>query len=302
MSPVRAIPTSRAYWELRAEQVLNRVFNPEAPIDVEICETPEDPADGSTATGPAARAARQGPPPRRAAGPWRGNRSGRAGGGGNATAQPGLLMAGAGLLFAGTSAFGLLGLLLWQQGQQALRQERNLLMVERLRAMGPVVAGSPGVPGVAAPQAQSLPGPTAAAADGGEEAADGAGLPPPPTEPWMEELASLPASPARSAPVLRVPINRRVTSPAPAAAARGGGAAPVPAPAPAKADLPQLVGVVQVPGRPGSAIFQVNGSSTSAAAGESIGGSGWRLQSANGDTAVIERDGVQRRISISSGL
>jgi hypothetical protein len=62
------------------------------------------------------------------------------------------------------------------------------------------------------------------------------------------------------------------------------------------------VGVVQAPGRPASAIFQVEGSSTSAAAGESIGNSGWRLQSASGDSAVIERQGVQQRISISSGL
>ena len=40
MSPVRGIPTSRAYWELKAEQVLNRVFEPEKPIEVEVCDTP----------------------------------------------------------------------------------------------------------------------------------------------------------------------------------------------------------------------------------------------------------------------
>jgi len=119
----------------------------------------------------------------------------------------------------------------------------------------------------------------------------------------MEELATLPASSAPPAKVLRVPMNRRLTSPAPASAAPPSTPArPGPASPAAPADLPQLVGVVQVPGRPGSAIFQVNGSSTSAAAGESIGGSGWRLQAASGDSAVIERDGIQRRISISSGL
>jgi hypothetical protein len=211
-------------------------------------------------------------------------------------------VAGAGLLITGTAALRLVILSLWQQGQQALRQERNLLLVERLRAMGPLAAAPAGLdPSTAAPQPQQLPGDPARTAAGG---ADQAGVPPPPSEPWMEELATLPASSAPPANVLRVPINRRIASPAPASAAAtttpsrpGGPASPV-----AAADLPQLVGVVQVPGRPGSAIFQVSGSSTSAAAGESIGGSGWRLQSANGDSAVIERDGIQRRISISSGL
>jgi hypothetical protein len=66
--------------------------------------------------------------------------------------------------------------------------------------------------------------------------------------------------------------------------------------------LPELLGVVQIPGKPGSAIFQVGGSSTNALVGEGIGSSGWRLQSASGDSAVIERAGVSRRISISSGF
>jgi hypothetical protein len=62
------------------------------------------------------------------------------------------------------------------------------------------------------------------------------------------------------------------------------------------------VGVVQIPGKPGSAIFQVGGSSTNASAGESIGSSGWRLLSTSGDSAVIERAGVRRSVSISSGF
>jgi hypothetical protein len=109
----------------------------------------------------------------------------------------------------------------------------------------------------------------------------------------MEELATLPASSAPAADVLKVPVNGRITSPAPAAtgSASGGGG-----------NAPQLVGVVQVPGQSGSAIFQLGGSSTSAAVGESIGSSGWRLRSASGDTAVIEKGGEQRRISISSGF
>jgi len=59
---------------------------------------------------------------------------------------------------------------------------------------------------------------------------------------------------------------------------------------------------VQSQGRSASAIFQIGGSSTSAAVGESIAGSGWRLRSASGDTAVIERAGQQRHLSISGGF
>jgi hypothetical protein len=66
--------------------------------------------------------------------------------------------------------------------------------------------------------------------------------------------------------------------------------------------VPELVGVVQIPGRGGSAIFQMGGSSTNAGAGEVIGSSGWRLVSTNGESAVIERGGQQRRVSISSGF
>ncbi|MEA5411428.1 DUF4079 domain-containing protein, partial [Synechococcus sp. BA-120 BA3] len=62
-----------------------------------------------------------------------------------------------------------------------------------------------------------------------------------------------------------------------------------------------LVGVVGSVGRPASAIFQMGGSSTSVSVGEAIGSSGWRLRSADGDTAMIERGGEVRRISISNG-
>lgn len=243
MSPVRAIPTSRAYWELRAEQVLNRVFSPEAPIDVEVCET----APTATPAGPR----RQAPPKLW----WR-----------QLQQQPTALLAGLSLLVTLTAGTTLLGLSLWQQSQQAIRQERNLLLVERLRSMGPAAA----------------PAPESEARAGGDDQ-----LPPPPLEPWMEELASLPASTAPAANVLQVPMSNGVASPAPPADS---------------ANLPQLVGVVQVPGQPGSAIFQVEGSSSSAASGEAIGNSGWRLQSASVDSAVIERNGVQQRISISSGF
>lgn len=285
MSRVRAIPTSRAYWELRAEQVLNRVFAPEAPIELEVCDTP---APASIAAGSAQ--------PHQPPGPT--NRSRRAQPAGQAAAgrfnrlqqQPSLVVLTAGVLVTLTAAVTLLGLNLWQQSQQALRQERNLLLVERLRSLGPASTTDAG------------DGEQASGAESAAAASDSA-LPPPPLEPWMEELATLPASSAPPARVLRVPMNDRVSSPAPAATGAGPGpGSPAAASEPPVQGLPQLVGVVEVPGRPGSAIFQVDGSSSSAAAGEAIGSSGWRLQSASGDTAVIERNGVQRRISISSGF
>jgi hypothetical protein len=294
---VRAVPTSRAYWELRAEQVLNRVFSPEAPIDVEVCDTPmgagstvfaprAQPADAGRSPAAPRATARRVPSSRgqgRAASAW--NRS--------LQQQPALVMAAVGLTVTTLAGSALIGLSLWGQSLQAMRQERTMLLVERLRAMGPA----------------TMPAPTAAAADElalqpvEEPLATADDLPPPPLEPWMEELATLPASSAPAANVLKVPMSARVSRPAPpAASATGSGPSKVSvAPAADDASLPQLVGVVQVPGQNGSAIFQVGGSSTSAAIGESIGNSGWRLAGASGDTAVIERNGQQRRISISGG-
>jgi hypothetical protein len=202
--------------------------------------------------------------------------------------QPSLLLAGTSLSLTVLAAMALLILGAWNHSQQAIRQERNLLLMERLRSMGPSSTAA---------NADQNP-----AADTANATAQGGDLPPPPPgEPWMEELATLPASSAPSADVLRVPLNNRIGSPAPAASSTGstGGSNANPA---SGDTTPQLVGVVQVPGQSGSAIFQIGGSSTSAAVGESIGSSGWRLRSANGDTAVIEKGGEQRRISISSGF
>ncbi|MGB5135030.1 MAG: hypothetical protein WBN89_07640 [Prochlorococcaceae cyanobacterium] len=283
MTSVRAIPTSRAYWELRAEQVLNRVFSPEAPIEVEVCETPSSTgAAPFTAPRPKTRGASTVSRARqRMSSAWNGSLQ----------HQPALVIAAVGLTVTTLAGSALIGLSLWSQGQQALRQERNMLLVERLRAMGPAT-----VPASAGTPAQPALEPVdAAVAEAGDE------LPPPPVEPWMEELATLPASSAPRADVLKVPMSSRVTRPAPAAATGAGPSQPRPAPQVDDPSLPQLVGVVQVPGQNGSAIFQVGGSSTSAAIGDAIGSSGWRLQSASGDAAVIERNGQQRRISISSG-
>jgi hypothetical protein len=242
-----------AYWELRAEQVLNRVFEPEKPIEVEFCDSPR-------------QAPLQAVEPTLVINPLPTHR-----------AKPGLLLAittGAVVLATG-AALVVLGL--WNQSQQAIQQERNMLLIERLRNMGPSSSA-------ATSQAKAD-----ATAEGDQSSATAAGAaqggdlpPPPPGEPWVEELAALPATGAPLAGVLRVPVNGRITSPAPEASGNSKSGA-------TGSSAPQLVGVVQVAGQSGSAIFQIGGSSTSAAVGESIGASGWRLRSAGGDSAVIEK-------------
>ena len=102
-----------AYWELRAEQVLNRVFEPEKPIEVEFCDSPR-------------QAPLQAVEPTLVINPLPTHR-----------AKPGLLLAittGAVVLATG-AALVVLGL--WNQSQQSIQQERNMLLIERLRNMGP---------------------------------------------------------------------------------------------------------------------------------------------------------------------
>ena len=287
VSPVRGIPTSRAYWELKAEQVLNRVFEPEKPIEVEVCVTPA--AFSNAGSIPVELHDLQPAPAKQPTSKPKQASANRR--------QPSLLLAGASVTVMVVAGMALAVLGLWNQSQQAIRQERNLLLIERLRTMGP---------GTTPAQANEPAQAASAVGAGG----DGELPPPPPGEPWMEELATLPASSAPAADVLKVPINSRLTSPAPAAtgsASTPGGSASSGAGnsgggnSGGGGNAPQLVGVVQVPGQSGSAIFQLGSSSTSAAVGESIGSSDWRLRSASGDTAVIEKGGEQRRISISSG-
>jgi hypothetical protein len=271
----RRIPTSLAYWELKAEQVMNQVFAPEASIDLEIVEArPANPPGAVPGVVP-----RQSPLSDRRL----------------------LLAAGLAVLGLGLAGGAAAGWGLWLQHQQALRQERNLLLIERLRNLGPAQPAA---------DVTAATGPSAGSSGAGPDLPP----PPPPDEPWMQELATLPSSSAPPAQVLKVPMSQHVNAPPPpargsagraatgssgargASGGAGGGAGA------GSGSLPLLVGVVQIPGSGGSAIFQLGASSTSAAVGEAIGNSGWRLQSASGESAVIERAGEQRRLSISSGF
>lgn len=247
---------------------MNRVFSPELAIEVEVFDPPPMPPPPPAPPAPGAKtaaSARRHPPV-------------------SQSPPSALVLASVSLGITTVAGLGLVALQLRSQDQQAIRQERNLLMMERLRAMGP-----------ASPDPEAL----AAAEDGLP--------PPPPAEPWMQELATLPPSSAPGARVLQVPMNGNVSRSAPPAMAAGpSGATPRPGGSMGGGGsggdpAPQLIGVVQAPGHGGSAIFQVGSSSTSASVGETIGGSGWTLRSANADSAVIERNGEQRLISISSG-
>jgi len=250
LSTSRSTNTSRAYWELKAEQVMDRVFenagrsvpahlhtaspSPQAriqePIDVEVRDSSR---------------------------PW---------------TRPWPLAAAAVACIALVGGFSLWRG--WSEARQDLRQERNLRLLEGIRHLGATPGETSNNAKAPEPGREELP-------------------PPPPNQPWIEELGQLEARSSGAVTPLQVPLNGTLQAPAPPAPVAG---------APAAGGTLELLGVVQIPGKAGSAIFQVGGSSTNALVGETIGSSGWRLVSTNGDSAVIERGGVSRRVSISSGF
>ena len=215
MGPIRSINTSKAYWELKAEQVMDRVFQPASAQQAELNDAIEVDVRETTST----EANRTSSILRLQSRQW--------------------LLAGLILCALGSG----LGLYQgWSSAQRQLRLERNARLLSDLRNL-----------------------------TSNEEPATSEVLPPPPPEEaWITQLPPLPALPSESA-------------------------------APAEA-LPELVGVVQIPGQRGSAIFQQGNSSSNALIGEQIGSSGWRLVSIQSDGAVIERSGVRRRVSIGAGF
>lgn len=320
----RPISSSRAFWELKAEQVIDRVFSAGLPAlgirsgDLSTFEgysrDPHQPEPSLTMEpggdpGPIDVVVHDAPPRRRQT-TTAGGRSAPRPRSSTAAASAAarskqqrplmVLMALLSVLGAGSTLLVWRG---WTQASIALQQERTLQLLERLRSVGPLGAAEPGATASATVQ------PASQMADGGAN-----GLPPPPEEAWVQELGPLESSPrASAAPPLRVPVSGTITRgappapamPAPGAASGtgrsgdGGGGGPAPG---ADGGSPELVGVVQVPGQSGSAIFQMGGSSTSASVGEAIGSTGWRLRSASGNSVVIERNGQQQRVSISGGF
>jgi hypothetical protein len=301
MKPLRGIPSSRAYWELKAEQMMNRIFDPEQIIDLEPREvsasSPPQPPHGRTATAPKPKSLRSttSPPrsPLRPSGgatpsaPQRAHPLAKLRNAVSHDRQFPLVASLAGLSLVGALCSVLFLNHSWRV-QETLREERNLLLVERLRSLGP--ASSASQPVVLPPQA-----PAATTVN----AAPGADLPPPPEEPWIQELGNLPQRSSDQAPVLRVPLSPRLAAAAPPAVRPDSFGSSVRSAA-AAGPAPQLVGLVGAQGRLGSAIFRVGGSSANVGLGESIGSSGWTLRAADSDSAVIERNGEVRRISLTN--
>jgi hypothetical protein len=196
-----------------------------------------------------------------------------------------------------SASSGVLALSQWNRFQESLQQERSLLLVERLRNFGPAAQATPPAPALAPPTGmtpmasspQTDLKPLTQAYSQAAASAENDLPPPPPQEPWIEQLGELPR-PQRSAPILRVPVSPKL-----AAAAAPTRTSQPPGP------LPLLVGVVGAPGKAGSAIFQMGGSTSTVSVSEPIGSSGWRLRSTDGDSVLIEHDGDVRRIAIGSG-
>jgi hypothetical protein len=296
VSDLKRLPISRAYWELKAEQMMNRVFDPDQTIDLqvdpEVAPSPHrPPAGGSTPwTGRgqrslAAQATANDPPQEAVPLPLPPNPSGH-------PPTPWLWLALAGMGLVSTIA-ALLFVQQWTQLQRSLSQERNLLMVERLRSLGPAnpeplptqvqLLSTPAPPSLEAiPRGQPLVAP-------GAQVAESVAPPPPPEEPWMQQLSELPLAAPATAPLLKVPLSPKLARAIPATSS----ASPGP--------IPQLVGLVAAPGKPGSAIFQIGATSTSVNVGETIGGTGWRLRSTDAESALVEREGVARRLAIVGG-
>ena len=62
--------------------------------------------------------------------------------------------------------------------------------------------------------------------------------------------------------------------------------------------VPELLGVVKVPGRPGNAIFSTGGNALNAGEGEPIGSSGWTLEQVDTDQVVIRQGKETLQLSL----
>ena len=176
---------------------------------------------------------------------------------------------------------GLFSMLLWRswmQARQDLHQERQLLVLERLRQLGPLSPPNPTL--AAAPLQLQLPAPA--------PLQPAPQLPQPASPQQPQQLQQQP--PANPEPGWFEPV-APIRVPVPAARP----AAQAPAPLP----LPELLGVVQVPGRGGTAIFNTTTGSITAAVGEMIGSSGWQLQSVGSDQVQVSHQGLLRSLSLS---
>jgi hypothetical protein len=257
---------SRHFWELKADQVLNKVFdqqqaddhpstNAKAFTDIEILnfQSHGTPATNNNNT--------------------------------QQTINPGSTSRKLWLTLGIASAAALLLALI----HLATEQQRSLVQAHNLRLLGQLredsLRGSQ--QGNQNNQTINVDQPTSSSVP-----------PSPPDEEWIEELAKLPPSETRASDLLKVPLNgtlQAVEQP------RSSTQTTIGTVAGNKILLPQLLGIIQGAGTRGAAIIQWDGTSANVNIGEAIGTSGWLLRSTYGESAIIERGGVQRRISITAG-
>ncbi|MFL0781452.1 MAG: pilus assembly protein PilZ [Prochlorococcus sp.] len=269
------LTTSRAFWNLRAEQVMDRVFDlqeppPTTPVkaaEIKAAEIRIEPS--STHSNPLN---------------WRI------------------------LGLTGLAATGLISSLWlarnWQVSSTQLSRERNLLLLERLRQLPPkanavndpdrLTSERPAPDsGSNSPLKDSrLPNSPIPDDGSGPQAVANQADQQPQTATTIELAALPPPDPALMQTL------EPVTVPFPNASK----AQPTSSNGTAAEALPILVGVVHAPGGDSSAIFQLQSSSTSATPGDSIGSSGWRLTSVTTDGAVIERQGEEKRLSVGGAF
>ena len=261
---VSRVPTSSAYWNLRAEQVMDKVFAQDAfrasdgdsalvAVNVDV-EEPAANAPGRSDDRDHTAGAEQ--PAASSAGIW-------------------LIPLLSGLAVAGMVSSGwLIGS--WRQSEAQLAQERNLRLIERLRTPAPaeqITAGD-------VPTEQPTPRPV--------EKKITQLSPPPPEPEWVTSLEPL------TLPIRPVPDTDQISTPSTSTARPS---RPITTQHP-EVPLPQLTGVVQGPGGTSSAIFKLGQSSLSAGLGDGIGNSGWTLESISETGAVIQRDGNRRNLSV----
>ena len=146
----------------------------------------------------------------------------------------------AGLLSSGWLLFDL------QRSARTLERERNVALVERLRATEKAIAPTP-------------------------------------------EPATVDRLKPLTLPIQSLPMPPVAVAPSGITATEG---------APIGLPLPVLTGVLQSQGGRSSAIFQLNNASVSAAIGESLGSSGWTLESVGESSAVIRNNGQVRTLSV----
>ena len=239
------IPTSRAYWNLHAEQVLDRVFNDDDNIlkTVQVQVNPQSKQQEASHQSPAGLS-------------W-----------------PQVPLAALGLItIPGSGDLALH----WKLSQQALEQEGNIVLIKRLHNNQLVQSTNN----------QSKPVPITTPQKAAKPLSEA-------TSTLNElEITALPNASATQLEPITVQLATAMVTSTTSIANQ----------APSIAPQPLLVDVVHGSNGDGSAIFQLRGLSLSTVPGESIGNSGWTLQSVSANGAVIERSGATQSLSVGGAF